>query len=483
MKSKLTHLIIILVICCLCPIVLGSFTNSRYFSQVSSEATPQLASTYFEISKVTEIASSITPGESTSAQYQLTNKDASNNINSNNLQYYLNLVDQSGNETTDVTITSIGNGYTYQTGKGYGPIQLAYDGETTDTKTFNITFECGEGLTTSGTLNYKVQVYAESKTNASIYTTKSVNINFNVRVYTITYNLDGGNNDSNNPSRFSTIPQTVTLNDPTKEGYLFKGWYDNSSFTGNEITSVTNQRQDIILYAKWTPVIYFQVPPDWYGDTIYAYVYNDDNGAKNAAWPGLEMTKIDSTKNIYSYEFSENETISDYANVIFANNIRSNNDVTIQSRQTADLDFNESNLGNIFVPELYSPTDTNKTRVFAYGKNLNVYLWNSSTGVKNAGWPGEALTDKISGNAYQKIIDRTEYNMMIFNANNQTDDLSVPTHQDLTVKITGVKTQNVYRLFYKGSWHNYNNWKNSEYSNWLGNDYIKFQQAQTAYGY
>ena len=68
----------------------------------------------------------------------------------------------------------------------------------------------------------------------------------------ITYVLNGGTNDNSNPSSY-TPGTEVTLKDPTKTGYTFAGWYDNSNFTGNKITKIdATQTGDITLYAKWT---------------------------------------------------------------------------------------------------------------------------------------------------------------------------------------------------------------------------------------
>ena len=70
--------------------------------------------------------------------------------------------------------------------------------------------------------------------------------------YTITYHLDGGTNNSSNPSTYK-ITDYVIFSDPKKDGYEFGGWYEDSSFSGNQITSIpkgsTGNRE---LYAKWT---------------------------------------------------------------------------------------------------------------------------------------------------------------------------------------------------------------------------------------
>lgn len=479
MKSKLVHLIIILVICSLCPIVLGSFTNSRYFSQVSTETSPQLASTYFAVSEVSNNTFDISPRQSITVQYQLTNKVGSN-INNNNLRYYLKLLDSDGNEATKVTITSIGGTYTYISGKGYGPISLAYDGETVETKTFDITIMGENSLSTRETLNYKIQAYAESISDSSINTSKEANINLNVILYQINYELDGGTNNSDNPSSY-VVGETISLEEPTKDGYSFEGWYENSSFTGSEVTEISGRTEDITLYAKFVPVIYFQMPPDWSG-RVCAYFYNDTD--KNATWPGEEMTVKDSTKNIYQYKF-ENTNPEDYTSLIIAN-------AKNTTRQTMDLTFSTSLLGKIWTPEIYKSDDI--IRVFGYNSGRNcLYIWNSSDSSKrNADWPGVDMT-RISGSGGEGYVDLTDaraFNKIIYNQGSssmQTNDLDIVStfrsHQDLTFRLDGNKKHRLYRHFYKGSWHSYDTWLNSEYSEWLADDASDFAAAQADLGY
>lgn len=44
--------------------------------------------------------------------------------------------------------------------------------------------------------------------------------------YSITYHLDDGENNANNPASCTKNSPTITLNAPTKIGYTFNGWYD-----------------------------------------------------------------------------------------------------------------------------------------------------------------------------------------------------------------------------------------------------------------
>lgn len=70
------------------------------------------------------------------------------------------------------------------------------------------------------------------------------------RPYEILYVLNGGTNHAKNPGSYP-MNTTVRLQNPTKEGYTFAGWYTDSQFT-NKITTVTKTQGDVTVYAKWT---------------------------------------------------------------------------------------------------------------------------------------------------------------------------------------------------------------------------------------
>ncbi|WP_409966959.1 InlB B-repeat-containing protein [Bengtsoniella intestinalis] len=75
--------------------------------------------------------------------------------------------------------------------------------------------------------------------------------------YGITYNLDGGTNDSKNPTIY-TIEDDITLEDPTKEGYDFDGWYtDETCQTAQGTTIDVGTTGAVTLYAKWTANTYY----------------------------------------------------------------------------------------------------------------------------------------------------------------------------------------------------------------------------------
>ena len=75
---------------------------------------------------------------------------------------------------------------------------------------------------------------------------------FDAITYDITYTLDGGTNDANNPADYTVETATITLADASKTGRTFKGWYSEAAFT-NQVTKIaTGSTGDISLYAKYS---------------------------------------------------------------------------------------------------------------------------------------------------------------------------------------------------------------------------------------
>ena len=57
--------------------------------------------------------------------------------------------------------------------------------------------------------------------------------------YSIIYNLDGGTNNSANPSKYNIL-YGVSLKNPTKTGYTFLGWYDNTDLLAKVKYEINN---------------------------------------------------------------------------------------------------------------------------------------------------------------------------------------------------------------------------------------------------
>jgi uncharacterized repeat protein (TIGR02543 family) len=114
-----------------------------------------------------------------------------------------------------------------------------------------------------------------------------------LETYEITYVLDGGTMNSNNPTTYTIESENINLYASTKSGYGFIGWYDNPEFLGEAIATIpSGSVGDIILYAKW-------------GD-IYTVTYDLDGGINNLLnstnyTSGLETMLADPSKEYYDF--------------------------------------------------------------------------------------------------------------------------------------------------------------------------------------
>ena len=124
---------------------------------------------------------------------------------------------------------------------------------------------------------------------------RSYTANWKYDGYEIIYTLNGGTNSSNNPLHFKESSPTIVLEDASRTGYNFEGWYTNNLFEGEAVTSIpSGTNHDVNLYAKWTPITYY-------------IEFNENGGTGYMA--DLEMT-YGQTNNLtlntftkYGYEF------------------------------------------------------------------------------------------------------------------------------------------------------------------------------------
>ena len=74
--------------------------------------------------------------------------------------------------------------------------------------------------------------------------------------YKITYEVDGGKNSKDNPETYTIESATITLGAPTKEGFIFNGWFYDKKFTDRATQISRGSTGDITLYAKWDIITY-----------------------------------------------------------------------------------------------------------------------------------------------------------------------------------------------------------------------------------
>lgn len=85
------------------------------------------------------------------------------------------------------------------------------------------------------------------------YDNITVTAKWTLITYNINYSLNGGSFSSVSPINTYTItsPQ-ITLPEPVRKKYLFKGWYTTSNFTGKQMTSISSGSYgNVTFYAKW----------------------------------------------------------------------------------------------------------------------------------------------------------------------------------------------------------------------------------------
>ena len=75
-----------------------------------------------------------------------------------------------------------------------------------------------------------------------------------VKRYQITYILCGGTNHEENPSVYTSVMDTVVLQDASREGHRFEGWYKEAAYSTRVTQIPKGTTSDVTVYAKWSPL-------------------------------------------------------------------------------------------------------------------------------------------------------------------------------------------------------------------------------------
>ncbi len=101
----------------------------------------------------------------------------------------------------------------------------------------------------------------------------------------ITYNLNGGTNHEQNPSTY-TVEDEVELKEPTREGYVFLGWYTDSKFSeSKKVTSIPKgSKGDKVFYAKWriSAIENVEIPQEYLNVCDFGATANDNKDDTNS---------------------------------------------------------------------------------------------------------------------------------------------------------------------------------------------------------
>ena len=91
------------------------------------------------------------------------------------------------------------------------------------------------------------------KNKAKIKLTKNITLyaQWKLTKYKITYKLNGGKNAKKNPTAYTYKTSTIKLKNPTRKGYVFKGWYLDKKFKKKVTVINKGSSGNKTLYAQW----------------------------------------------------------------------------------------------------------------------------------------------------------------------------------------------------------------------------------------
>ena len=183
---------------------------------------------------------------------------------------------------------------------------------------------------------------------------------FTNNTYTISYELNGGENAASNPTSYTYGTGVDSFAAATKEGHDFEGWYSEPAFATKVESIGATENENITLYAKWNPKSY----------TI-SYELNGGTNAENNPTDYTYGTGVESfagaTKDGYTFEGWYSE--SDFATKVESISATQTANITLYAKFTKPISYEldggvnaESNpasyVEGVGVPSLASPTKT-----------------------------------------------------------------------------------------------------------------------------
>ncbi len=145
---------------------------------------------------------------------------------------------------------------------------------------------------------------SKNSVTVEIKKTTNVTVKFVPKSYTITYELDGGENNAKNPTAYTSKDLPLTLKEPKKLGYEFIGWYTSEAYTEQVTEIAKGAKGNKTFYAYWKltgeSVVRYTVRHHWQKadsddyDTEEAYLYgaaDSKTAAKAAKQDGFELDR------------------------------------------------------------------------------------------------------------------------------------------------------------------------------------------------
>lgn len=132
--------------------------------------------------------------------------------------------------------------------------------------------------------------------------------------YKISYVLNGGKNNGDNPLKFNS-GKKLKLSAPYRYGYDFAGWYSDKKLTKKLDSIPAKAKSDLTVYAKWKKTTVTGTP------TIKDIQYNESTGGFDINWetvPGAQgyviYSSSDKDYKIYDYQIARGSNQSELYN-------------------------------------------------------------------------------------------------------------------------------------------------------------------------
>ena len=254
---------------------------------------------------------------------------------------------------------------------------------------------------------------------------------FKRETYTITYNLNKGENAAVNPSTYIE-GEEVLLADPTRENHTFKGWFLDGAYTKKIDKIDANTKGNLTLYAKWH-LESLNIAGEGMEDMIWSWWYYPQviSQGSNVFWGYATkdgycgVAKYDTATGKIVNTSLKKASADDHNGLaltlledkrimcVYAGGHNTDNEIHIR---ISDAPMDIASFGKDIVLESSGKTCYSQI-VYAQGKYYLFYRVNNNSwayrySADGLEWSDETILVKASMQYYCKVVKTTENNML-----------------------------------------------------------------------
>ena len=274
--------------------------------------------------------------------------------------------------------------------------------------------------------------------------------NWELISYSLTYTLNGGDYEAgkSNPDKYYVTSDPITLNNPSKTGYTFKGW-SGTDLTGNENTTVvipTGSQGHRSFLANYTPITYH----------IY-YDYDEGNLPSGVTNP--DTYTIESAEITFNSPEKEGYTFTHYTsgnNIITSIPTGSTGDYYLKANYEINhYTVNYYNESIQFATETVDWMETANKPVNDPEKAHNIFLYWSEDNINEYDFSTKITANKNLYAVYEEVLAPViTLNPTLDEITNKTWVCSDSSNSDCGVLVTITNNENLldttgYELYYK----------------------------------